>query len=88
MSSTCASTALLQYDVDKFLHEPIEIFCEKIGHRLTAINRSNTSFLALGNGGNSVTFSRLAAEILTDLLMGKENKDAKIDSFDERNRNP
>jgi len=29
MGSTCASTALLQYDVDKSLHELIEIFGER-----------------------------------------------------------
>lgn len=39
------------------------------------------TYFALGYGGNGITFSQLAAEILCDLLMGKENKDAEIYSF-------
>ncbi len=40
------------------------------------------SFFALGFGGNGITFSLVAAEIITDLLMGKGNADAKIFSFE------
>lgn len=39
------------------------------------------TYFALGYGGNGVTFSQLAAEILSDLLMGVKNKDAEIYSF-------
>jgi glycine/D-amino acid oxidase-like deaminating enzyme len=43
--------------------------------------RSNTYF-ALGFGGNGITFSEIAAAIITDLLCGKKNADAAIFSFD------
>jgi glycine/D-amino acid oxidase-like deaminating enzyme len=36
------------------------------------------TFYALGFGGNGVTFSVVAAEIITDLLLGRKNKDADI----------
>ena len=39
------------------------------------------TYFALGYGGNGITFSQLAADILTDLLLGKDNKDATIFSF-------
>jgi len=42
------------------------------------------TYFALGYGGNGITFSQLAAEILCDLLMGKENKDAEIYSFSRK----
>jgi glycine/D-amino acid oxidase-like deaminating enzyme len=38
-------------------------------------------FYALGFGGNGITFSLIASEIITDLLLGKKNKDAEIFSF-------
>lgn len=40
------------------------------------------TYFALGYGGNGITFSQLSAAILTDLLLGKSNKDAAIFSFD------
>lgn len=40
------------------------------------------SYFALGFGGNGITFSLIAAEIIRDLLLGKENKDASIFSFE------
>ena len=40
------------------------------------------SYFALGFGGNGITFSVIAAEIITDLITGKENKDVAIFSFD------
>ncbi|RTY95164.1 FAD-binding oxidoreductase [Flavobacterium sp. GT3R68] len=43
------------------------------------------SYFALGFGGNGITFSLIAAEIITDLIQGKENKDAQIFSFDRTN---
>jgi glycine/D-amino acid oxidase-like deaminating enzyme len=39
------------------------------------------SYFALGFGGNGITFSLIAAEIITDLILGKENKDAALFSF-------
>jgi len=40
------------------------------------------SYFALGFGGNGITFSLIAAEIITDLITGKKNKDAEIFSFE------
>lgn len=40
------------------------------------------SYFALGFGGNGITFSVIAAEIIIDLIQGKENKDAEIFSFE------
>ena len=40
------------------------------------------SYFALGFGGNGITFSLIAAEIITDLISEKDNTDAKIFSFD------
>lgn len=37
---------------------------------------------ALGFGGNGITFSVIAAEILRDIIQGKENPDAEIFRFD------
>ena len=39
------------------------------------------SFFALGFGGNGITFSLIAAKIITDIILGKQNKDAAIFSF-------
>jgi glycine/D-amino acid oxidase-like deaminating enzyme len=39
------------------------------------------TFYALGFGGNGITFSLVAAEIIRDLLSGKRNNDAPIFSF-------
>ena len=43
--------------------------------------KTSRIFYALGFGGNGITFSLIAAEIITDLLLGKKNKDAEIFSF-------
>ncbi|MEO8765231.1 MAG: FAD-dependent oxidoreductase [Ginsengibacter sp.] len=40
------------------------------------------SFFSLGFGGNGITFSLIAAEIITDLISGKVNADAKIFAFE------
>ena len=40
------------------------------------------SYFALGFGGNGITFSLIAAEIIRDMLEGKENKDVELFSFD------
>lgn len=42
------------------------------------------TYFALGYGGNGITYSQLAAELLCDLLMGVENKDAEIYSFERK----
>lgn len=39
------------------------------------------SYFALGFGGNGITFSLIAAEIIRDLIMGKKNNDQDIFSF-------
>lgn len=41
----------------------------------------SNSYFALGFGGNGITFSLVAAEIITDLLLGKKNTNASIFSF-------
>ncbi len=40
------------------------------------------SYFALGFGGNGITFSLIAAEILKDIILGRKNNDADIFSFD------
>ena len=40
------------------------------------------SLFALGFGGNGITFSLIAAEILTDIIKGHSNADAAMFSFD------
>ncbi|MCO6146574.1 FAD-binding oxidoreductase [Flavobacterium sp. NRK1] len=40
------------------------------------------SYFALGFGGNGITFSLIAAEMITDLILGKENKDIELFAFD------
>jgi len=44
-------------------------------------SKTPRTFYALGFGGNGITFSLVAAEIITDLLRGKKNKDAELFSF-------
>jgi len=39
------------------------------------------SYFALGFGGNGITFSQVAAEIIVDLITGKANSDAEIFAF-------
>ena len=44
-------------------------------------SKTPRTFYALGFGGNGITFSMVAAELITDLLTGKKNKDAELFSF-------
>jgi glycine/D-amino acid oxidase-like deaminating enzyme len=44
--------------------------------------KTPNTYYALGFGGNGITFSVIAAEIIRDLLCGKSNPDAKLFSFD------
>lgn len=45
-------------------------------------NRFPHSLFALGFGGNGITFSVLAARMITDTITGKANKDASLFSFE------
>jgi len=47
-----------------------------------AVKQLSHTYFALGYGGNGITFSQLAANILTDILLEKSNADAKIFAFD------
>jgi len=40
------------------------------------------SFFALGFGGNGITFSQIAGEIIADLIKGKKNRDQDMFSFE------
>lgn len=40
------------------------------------------SFFALGFGGNGITFSQVAGEIIASLIKGKKSKDTELFSFD------
>lgn len=40
------------------------------------------TYYALGFGGNGITFSVIAAEIIRDMITGKKNKDASLFSFE------
>ncbi|SKC71699.1 NAD(P)/FAD-dependent oxidoreductase [Ohtaekwangia koreensis] len=46
-----------------------------------SISQRPNTYFALGFGGNGITFSHIAAEIITDLLQGKKNEDAAIFTF-------
>jgi glycine/D-amino acid oxidase-like deaminating enzyme len=46
-----------------------------------AISERPNTFFALGFGGNGITFSLIAAEIIKDLISGKKNKDADLFGF-------
>jgi glycine/D-amino acid oxidase-like deaminating enzyme len=43
--------------------------------------RLPNSYFALGFGGNGITFSQVAAEMIVDLIKGRRNKDIDIFSF-------
>lgn len=47
-----------------------------------ALPGHDAQFFALGFGGNGITFSVLAAEMLTDRVLGRENPDAALFAFD------
>jgi glycine/D-amino acid oxidase-like deaminating enzyme len=42
------------------------------------------TFFSLGYGGNGITFSQMAAELLTGVLLGRKNPDIDIFSFDRK----
>ena len=39
------------------------------------------AYFALGYGGNGITFAAIAARIITDLYIGRDNSDAHIFRF-------
>lgn len=43
--------------------------------------KTPNAYYALGFGGNGITFSVIAAQIITDLILGNRNQDAEIFSF-------
>jgi glycine/D-amino acid oxidase-like deaminating enzyme len=43
-------------------------------------------YYALGFGGNGITFSQIAAEMIRDMILGKNNADAEIFSFERKDR--
>jgi glycine/D-amino acid oxidase-like deaminating enzyme len=47
-----------------------------------AVKEFPRSFFALGYGGNGITYSLIAAEIIRDAVLGHANADARIFSFD------
>jgi glycine/D-amino acid oxidase-like deaminating enzyme len=47
-----------------------------------AYEKIPNSFFALGFGGNGITFSQVAGEIIASLIKGKKNKDAELFSFE------
>ena len=47
-----------------------------------AYRNLTNSFFALGFGGNGITFSQVAGEIIASLIRGKKNKDANVFSFE------
>jgi glycine/D-amino acid oxidase-like deaminating enzyme len=46
-----------------------------------SVPRHPDTYFALGFGGNGITFSVIAAQIIRDILCGKRNEDARIFSF-------
>ena len=46
-----------------------------------AYKKMDNSFFALGFGGNGITFSQVAGELIASLINGKKNKDAELFSF-------
>jgi glycine/D-amino acid oxidase-like deaminating enzyme len=50
-----------------------------------AIKQFPNTYFALGFGGNGITFSQIASEMIRDFAIGKTNKDARIFTF-ERSR--
>ena len=49
---------------------------------ICAYKKTPSAYYALGFGGNGITFSVIAAEILRDIICGKYNAVAKLFSFE------
>ena len=54
----------------------------KTKEALPYIGKYKEAYYALGFGGNGITFSVLAAQILTDLIMKKLNINTELFSFE------
>jgi glycine/D-amino acid oxidase-like deaminating enzyme len=50
--------------------------------------RHPNAYFALGFGGNGITFSTVAAEIICDAIQGKSHADAELFSFDRTSKAP
>lgn len=48
---------------------------------IDSLARNPHTYFALGFGGNGITFSVIAAQVIKDKILGKQNKDADIFSF-------
>jgi glycine/D-amino acid oxidase-like deaminating enzyme len=46
------------------------------------IRQHPRTYFALGFGGNGITFSAIAGQMIADMLSGKKNRDAEIFAFD------
>ena len=44
-------------------------------------NKTPHTYYALGFGGNGITFSLIAAQLITDMIKGRKNKDADLFAF-------
>ena len=49
-----------------------------------AYKKLPNSFFALGFGGNGITFSQVAGEIIASIIKGKKNKDVELFSFERK----
>ncbi|MDP9043114.1 MAG: FAD-binding oxidoreductase, partial [Bacteroidota bacterium] len=49
-----------------------------------AFSKTPNTYYALGFGGNGFTFSIIAAQIITDLILGKNNRDLEIFAFQRK----
>ncbi len=76
---------------DMFPHIPLEIAYTWAGTfgetkdglaYIGSIPKLPLSYFALGFGGNGITYSVVAAEMIRDAICGRENKDARLFRFD------
>ncbi|HEY5823102.1 MAG TPA: FAD-binding oxidoreductase, partial [Cyclobacteriaceae bacterium] len=82
---------MLVHDFNKkFPHIPLKIDFEWAGTFcgtkdglpfIGKVDKCPNTYFALGFGGNGITFSLIAAEIISDLLSGKKNEDEEVFSF-------
>ena len=87
-----AKTRQLVYDFNRLYPEvefkPEFSWCGTFGETKDGLpfigpyKKLPNSYFALGFGGNGITFSLIAAEILKDLITGNKNASAEIFSFD------
>lgn len=89
------SAALLRRFRQLFPRIPFELACAWAGtfaetaHGLPFIGchpRVPRTWFALGYGGNGITYSLLAAELIRDQILGRSNSDAELFGFDRQVR--